>query len=101
MSGFRVSRKAVADLDEIWRFIARDSVERADRFTDHLASKYSLLAEFPLIGQNRDDLAPGVRSLPVGNYLIFYRATSKPIEIVRVLHGARDLDALFRTREEK
>ena len=40
----------------------------------------------------RSDIVPGVRSFPVGNYLIFYRETGQGIEIIRVLHGARNLD---------
>jgi toxin ParE1/3/4 len=38
---------------------------------------------------------PALRSLSVGNYLIFYRPLADGIEIVRVLHGARDIDSLF------
>ena len=43
----------------------------------------------------RDDLSPGLRSIPHGNYLIFYRLMNNGIEIVRVLHGSRDLPSQF------
>jgi len=49
------------------------------------------------MGRLRDELADGLRSFPVGRYVIFYRPIPKGIEIVRVLHGARDLDAIFRS----
>jgi len=43
------------------------------------------------MGRTRDELVPGLRSLPFGRYVIFYRALDDGSEIVRVLHGARDL----------
>lgn len=53
------------------------------------------LADFPQIGQNCEELAPGLPSFPVGHYLIFYLETSNGIEVVRVLHGARDIPAIL------
>jgi toxin ParE1/3/4 len=50
------------------------------------------------MGTARDNLAPGLRSFPVGNYLVFYRITPEGIEVARVLHGARDLRAVFKNR---
>ena len=44
-----------------------------------------------MMGTARDRLAPGLRSFHVGNYLVFYRPVQDRIELVRVLHGARDL----------
>ena len=48
-----------------------------------------------MLGRSREDLAPGLRSLPLGRYVIFYQVISDAIAIVRVLHGARDLGPLF------
>ena len=53
------------------------------------------LAQFPEMGANREELMPGLRSLPVGNYLVFYLPIERGIEIVRILPGMRDIDALF------
>jgi toxin ParE1/3/4 len=53
------------------------------------------LADFPQIGTRRDELKAGLRSQPVGNYLIFYFPLEDGIDIVRVLHGSRDVDAIF------
>jgi len=83
--------QAITDLAEIWDFIADDSEGRADTFIDLLDRKIHTLARRPNIGRAREEL----RSFPVGRYIIFYRAISKGIEIVRVLHGARDLETLF------
>ena len=49
----------------------------------------------PYVGRHREELSPRLRSLPVGNYVIFYRPMEDGIEVARVLHGARDLPPLF------
>lgn len=53
------------------------------------------LAEYPLLGPARPDIAPDLRYLVSGNYLVLYRVRSESVEVVRVLHGARNLKALF------
>jgi toxin ParE1/3/4 len=93
----RVLRSSLAehDLVDIWIFIAKDSPDAADRFLDHLAQKCELLAESPEIGRRREELAPRLRSFPVGRYVIFYRTAEQGIEVVRVLSAYRDVDTLF------
>jgi toxin ParE1/3/4 len=54
-----------------------------------------LLAKQPGMGEARPELAEGLRCFSVGNYLIFFKPLSDGIEVVRVLSGARDIDALF------
>ena len=54
-----------------------------------------LLSEHPAIGRNRSDLCLNLRGFPVGNYIIFYYSVDAGIEVVRVLHGARDIPELF------
>ncbi|MCC7382255.1 MAG: type II toxin-antitoxin system RelE/ParE family toxin [Deltaproteobacteria bacterium] len=46
-------------------------------------------------GRSREELGPSIHSFPVGDYIIFYRPVKGGIEIARILHGARDIDALF------
>ena len=87
--------QASEDLDEIWFYIAQDSPENADRFIDSTLKRCQMLAEHPDMGQDRDETLPDLQSFPVGNYVIFYRATDDGIEIIRVLHGARDLPGLI------
>jgi toxin ParE1/3/4 len=53
------------------------------------------LANNPLLGPERPDVAPGLRFLVAGSYLILYRTLDTGVEIVRVLHGARDVNGLF------
>jgi toxin ParE1/3/4 len=73
-------------------------LEAALRWIDKIDEKIRLLAEFPGLGAQRDELIPHMRSFPVGNYLIFYRAIADGIEVVRVLHGARNLRQVFKRR---
>lgn len=87
--------RAKADLAEIWGYIAEDSEDRADAFIDVIDKKLSMLAENPCIGKARHELGEGIRSFPVGRYILFYRAISEGIDVIRVLHGARDLNAIF------
>jgi toxin ParE1/3/4 len=91
--------RAKSDLVEIWDYIADDSEVRADAFVEAIDQKLSASARRPNMGRLRDELANGLRSFPVGRYVIFYRPISEGIEIVRVLHGARDLGAIFRPDE--
>jgi toxin ParE1/3/4 len=91
-----VSPLAQADLDEIWDHIARDRVVNADRFVDRIEQRFGLLAKNPRLGVARDDLRPGLRRFGYARYLIYYRLVRGGIEVVRVVHGARDQRAPWR-----
>ena len=95
MRRYRLSRRAKKDLDEIWLYIARDSIESANRFLDLLTDKFPLLADSPRMGRLREELQPDLRSFPVKNYLIYRPLGKTGVSIVRVVHGARDLRSLF------
>ena len=94
----RVMRRPLAETDilEIWDYIADETLTAADRWIDRIDEQFSLLAAQPIIGRSRSELAPGMRSFPVGRYLIFYAPLEDGIDVVRVLHGARDIDAIFK-----
>jgi toxin ParE1/3/4 len=86
---------ASADLEDIWWYIAQDSPEAADRLLDRIQEKLLSLSQFPHMGASRDDLMPRLRSFSVSNYLIFYFPLEDGIEVIRVLHGARDAEVIF------
>lgn len=86
---------AAADIADIWDYIAEDSPAQADAWVDRLDSKLKLLANHPLMGRAREELFEGMRSLPIGRYVIFYVPLDDGIDLVRVLHSARDIDTLF------
>ncbi len=94
---FRVQRTSQAerDLVAIWSFVGEWNPEAADRLLETIDQKCDTLAQAPQMGRSREDLAPSLRSFPVGDYTIFYRAIEDGIEIMRVLHGARDVYRIF------
>ena len=65
----------------------------ADRLIDRIERTFDMLAEQPLAGRARSDLAPRLRSFPVGSYVIFYFPLSDGVEVVRVMSGRQDIDA--------
>ena len=67
----------------------------ADAFIDRLYETLQSLACQPGSGRRREELAPGMQSFPYGRYIIFYRALTDAIEIVRILHSARDIESVF------
>lgn len=95
MPNFLRTSRAHLDLVEISFRIAGENPAAADRWLDSIDEKCQLLARMPELGRKRPDLAAGLRSLPVGNYVIFYRPMDDGIQVIRVLHGARDLPPLF------
>lgn len=87
--------QAEMDLQQIWEVIAERSHVYADRLIEQLTSKAQVLADMPGIGRRREDLLPFMRSYPHGKYVIFYRLVDDGIEVIRVLHGARNIDRIF------
>lgn len=95
MNRYRLTPEAANDLDEITGFIAADNPQAAARLIDSLQEKCQALAEMPGIGRSREELALNLRSAHVGKYVIFYRPEAEGVEILRVVHGARDIPKLF------
>lgn len=88
------SPKAEEDLIDIWLYIAEDQPINADRFLDSLNDSIELLAETPGMGVERPNLYKGIKSYPVGNYILYYRVNASELELVRVLSASRDVDSL-------
>jgi toxin ParE1/3/4 len=95
MPAIHRSPLAEQDYRHIWRYIADDNPDAADRLLRLIDAKLELYAMNPAMGTARDNLIPGLRSFPVGNYLVFYRILPNGIELVRLLHSARDLNSLL------
>jgi toxin ParE1/3/4 len=89
------SPQAEQDLREIWLFIATDNEGAATRLLRSIAEKCDLLADFPGMGRLRPELGHGLHSFTVGSYVVFYQTIEGGIEIIRVLHGARDVGNQF------
>lgn len=91
-----VTAEAESDLEQIASYIAEQSVEAALKFVQELREKCELLADaprgYPLVPRYEH---LGIRRRPFGNYLIFYRVGCDVIEVVHILHGARDYEPLL------
>lgn len=85
---------AVADLSDLWSWIAADDPAAADRFTESLQTKAIALGANPRMGRRREDLGPGVRSFPFRRYVILYRVTAEKLQVPRIVSGYRDLEGL-------
>ena len=93
--------RALRDLAEIWSYIAEDGVANADTLASRIDKTFKLLARRPGIGRARPELYPDLRSFVVGKYVVFYLQLTNGIEVIRVLHGARDIDAVFEDEEQQ
>jgi toxin ParE1/3/4 len=95
MRQYSLSGLAQQDLQEIGERIAQDTLTAALRTLDTLEGKFQRLADMPGIGHFRPELAAELRSFGVPPYLIFYRESDGGIVVLRVLHGAREIDESF------
>ena len=95
MSRVQLSLQAANDLEEIEDFISRDNPAAAARLLLNVLEKFQLLSQHPALGYDRSELRPKLRGFPVGNYIVFYLPANDGIEVVRVLHGARDVPKTF------
>ncbi len=93
----RLAPGAEVELDEIWLWTAKESgsVDIADRLIDSITERFFLLARYPHMGRPRDDLRSGLRSFPVGRYVIIYRAGSEDVLILHIVAAARDIEPLL------
>jgi toxin ParE1/3/4 len=96
MKPFQVSPRAQADLDEAWDWIAKSSPRAATGWLQKVHKNFRFLSQQPLLGEACPQIRADLRRFVVGQYVIYYRIRDNDIEIVRVLHGARDVDAIFR-----
>jgi toxin ParE1/3/4 len=89
------SPKSRQDLLDIGDYIAKDSLANARFFVAKLMDQCQRIGAAPLAYPGREDLAPGLRMAPMGSHVVFFRVLGDSVRIERVLHGARDLPAIF------
>jgi plasmid stabilization system protein ParE len=102
MKKFVLTPLAVRDLNEIWDYLAEDNDATAGRMLSALEKAMDELAKRPGIGHLREDLADRRhRFFLVYSYLIVYRAETDPLQVIRVLHAARDIQTLLDMPSER
>ena len=96
---FQLTPRALDDLCEIWEFIAEDNVSAADREESAILSACHTLARRPMLGSKRVEITSlSVRFWAVTrfpNYIVVYRPETKPLQVIAVLHGKRNITALL------
>lgn len=92
---FRLRPEAEADIEGVALYIAADNPVAAQAWFDDIHRRFQRLAAMPEMGTRRDDVRPGLRLFPVGRYLVLYRLVGSNVEIVRVIHGARQWQELL------
>jgi toxin ParE1/3/4 len=92
--------RAIRDVDEIWRWIAAEDEAAAERWTRRIVEATDRLVEFSNSGAPRPELASGARSIVVGSYLVLYRVGPDSVDIMRVVHGARELTGILGGEEK-
>ncbi len=89
------SASAENDLLEAWLYVAEDSVTAADRMLDQIEAEAIRLLDHPQMGRERRELSSGIRSWPTSTpYTLFYFPDEQGIIVARVLHHARDIQAI-------
>lgn len=99
MTGFDVSFRADADMDEVFTFVAERNYLAADRLIRELVSKFEMLSRQPLIGEFVGHMYLGLRCVVHGNYVIYYEIVSDRVTIRRIIHSARDIRRFFGSNE--
>jgi toxin ParE1/3/4 len=95
LKSYQFTPSASQDLDEITDYLEAERPGTSANLIDTIREKCRLLVQFPEMGRLRDEIAPNVRSILAGSYLIFYRPTQDALQIVRILHGARDIKNIW------
>ena len=96
-NGASVAAEARAELDAIWYNILTESgsIAAADRVVDAITERFYLLGQYPRVGRVRDDLRPGLRSYPVGEYMVIYTIKESAAVILHVFPARRDILSLI------
>ena len=88
-----ISKKAVADLEEIWLYtVEKWSIEQADRYYSLIFDEIDFICKNTSTGKSMDHVRKGYRASKVKSHLIFYRVTNDIVEIIRILHERMDID---------
>jgi plasmid stabilization system protein ParE len=96
MKSFEVTEAARTDLIEIWDYIRADNIAAADKVIHRLHDTFVKLGRNPMLGHLREDLADSEhRFFLVYSYMVVYLAAEKPIQNVRVLYAARDVQSIL------
>lgn len=96
MAKVEISPLAESDLENIWGYFSEYSLESAKQIIREFGQKFDLLSENSKLGRSCDEFILNLRSFPHKKYIIFYFPIENGIEVFRILHGAREIEDLFK-----
>ena len=98
--GYRLTPRALGDLDDIWRFSAETwSIKQADRYIDELARIFETIAIMPTLARERNEFTPPVRIHLHESHLIVYTNEADHITILRLLGGQQDWISILKAAD--
>jgi len=90
---FVISKKAITDLDEIWRYtVEKWSVDQADRYYNLIFDEINFICKNINAGKTMEHVRKGYRASKVKSHLIFYRLQNNTVEVIRILHERMDIE---------
>ena len=95
MLAVHYSPEAERDLKDIFDYLNEHSETAAEKLAESIDQRVAILAAHPAMGRDRGDLVKGLRSVAIGKYVLFFRLSATALEIIRFLHGARDIESIF------
>jgi len=88
---------ALRDLQRIGHHIAREDATAAHRFRNAIIRRINVLRQFPESARPRPEFGPGIRTIPIGRYIVILRVELPKVIVLRIVHGARDLPRLVKS----
>ena len=90
---FVITKKAVADLEEIWLYtVEKWSIEQADRYYHLIIDEINFICKNNMAGKSMAHVRKGYRATKVKSHLIFYRVVNNMMEVIRILHEQMDIE---------
>jgi toxin ParE1/3/4 len=99
MLNILIKEEALNDIDNIWAYTTeRWSIEQADKYYNLILDKINFIAQFPMLGQDRNHIQKNYRSFIVESHLIFYQYIEEEnyLKIIRILHQSVDIKSVFK-----
>ena len=91
---FVISKKAIADLEEIWLYtVEKWSMQQADRYYNLIFEEINYISRNSTSGKSMEHVRKGYRVSKVKSHLIFYRVINEQIEVIRILHERMDIES--------
>ena len=91
----KISASAAEDLKDVWDYVAQHNENVAGKLIKEIKNKLLLLRNNPLVGRKQNQFLVGLRSFVVKSYFIFYLPLDDGIDVLRVMHGSRDIESIF------